>query len=104
MYLSNLDLECDILIEEMNEEFFSLLKDYFKAKKTVWNSSHNIKVKSYDVETYIQDASEPHHSTGVYSIKHDSWIVKPVKAGAIDKKTLLKNTKKDYQSSGYPPK
>jgi len=67
-----------------------LLKDYFKAKKTVWNSSHNIKIKNYDVETYIQDISEPHHSTGVYSIKHDEWLVKPVKAGTVDKKALLK--------------
>jgi len=67
-----------------------LLKDYFKAKKTVWNSSHDIKVKGYNVETYIQDVSEPHHSTGVYSIKHDGWLVKPVKAGTIDKKALLK--------------
>jgi predicted nucleotidyltransferase len=67
-----------------------LLKDYFKAKKTVWNSSHNIKIKNYDVEAYIQDSAEPHHSTGVYSIKHDDWLVKPVKAGTIDKKALLK--------------
>jgi len=66
-----------------------LLKDYFKAKKTVWNSSHNIQIKGYDVETYIQDKTEPHHSTGVYSIKHDKWLVKPTKHTPIDKKALL---------------
>ena len=66
-----------------------LLKDYFKAKKSVWNSSHNIKIKGYDVETYIQDKTEPHHSTGVYSIKHDEWLVKPTKHAPIDKKVLL---------------
>jgi hypothetical protein len=35
VYLSNLDLDCDILIEEMNEEFFSLLKDYFNSTSLV---------------------------------------------------------------------
>jgi hypothetical protein len=66
----------------------SLLKDYFKAKKTVWNSSHEIKIKGYDVEVYIQDILEPHHSTGVYSLKNDSWVLKPEKANHVDKKEI----------------
>jgi len=68
----------------------ALLKDYFKAKKTVWNSTHEIKVKNYDVEVYIQDILEPHHSTGVYSLKNDTWVHKPEKSGHIDKKELAK--------------
>ena len=67
-----------------------LLKDYFKAKKTVWNSSHEIAIKGYDVEVYIQDILEPHHSTGVYSLKNDTWLHKPEKNGHIDKKEVLK--------------
>jgi len=54
-----------------------LLKDYFNAKKTVWNSTRNITIKGYDVEVYIQDIEEPHHSTGVYSLKDSDWIKKP---------------------------
>lgn len=54
-----------------------LLKDYFNAKKTVWNTTRNITIKGYDVELYIQDISEPHHSTGVYSLKNDEWITEP---------------------------
>jgi predicted nucleotidyltransferase len=65
-----------------------LLKDYFKAKKTVWNSTHEIKIKGYDVEVYMQDILEPHHSTGVYSLKNDEWVLKPKKAGPIDKKEV----------------
>jgi predicted nucleotidyltransferase len=54
-----------------------LLKDYFNAKKTVWNTTRDIAIKGYDVEIYIQDINEPHHSTGVYSLKNDEWIKKP---------------------------
>jgi len=54
-----------------------LLKDYFNAKKTIWNTTRDITIKGYDVEVYIQDMSEPHHSTGVYSIKNDEWITEP---------------------------
>jgi predicted nucleotidyltransferase len=54
-----------------------LLKDYFNAKKTIWNSTRDITIKGYDVEMYIQNISEPHHSTGVYSIKNDSWVTEP---------------------------
>ena len=42
-----------------------LVKDYFSAKKTIWNTTRDITIKGYDVEVYIQDVSEPHHSTGV---------------------------------------
>ena len=54
-----------------------LLKDYFNAKKTVWNTTRDITIKGYDVELYVQDISEPHHSTGVYSLKNDKWITEP---------------------------
>jgi len=54
-----------------------LLKDYFNAKKTVWNNTRDITIKGYDVEVYIQDINEPHHSTGVYSLKNDEWVMKP---------------------------
>lgn len=54
-----------------------LLKDYFSAKKTIWNTTRDITIKGYDVELYVQDESEPHHSTGVYSLKNDDWITEP---------------------------
>ena len=31
--------------------------------KTVFNSTHDIEVKDYEVELYVQDSSEPHYST-----------------------------------------
>jgi hypothetical protein len=56
-----------------------LFKDLFKLKKTLFNSTHNITVKGYDVELYVQDINEPHYSTGVYSVLYDEWIEEPEK-------------------------
>ena len=39
-------------------------------------------MKGFDVEIYIQDYNEPHHSTGVYSIINDVWVVRPVKTSS----------------------
>jgi len=57
-----------------NEE---LVKELLLAKKTIWNSEHEIKIKSFEVEVYAQDVSEPHFSTGVYSCMYNRWITKP---------------------------
>jgi len=70
-----------------------VLKDYFKAKKTVWNSSHEIKIKGFDVEVYIQDINEEHHSTGVYSIKNDDWLVHPSKSKPVDRHAIMAKVK-----------
>lgn len=56
-----------------------LYKELFKLKKTLFNSTHDIKVKGYEAELYVQDSSEPHHSTGVYSVMFDEWINEPSK-------------------------
>lgn len=61
-----------------------LLKDYFGAKKTVWNTTRNITIKGYEVELYVQDTSEAHYSTGVYSLKHNGWLTEPVPVTNVD--------------------
>lgn len=56
-----------------------LLIELFKLKKTLFNSTHNIKVRGFDVEMYVQDTTESHFSTGVYSVLFDEWIATPSK-------------------------
>ena len=46
-------------------------------KKTLFNSTHDIQVKGYEVELYVQDSSEQHISSGVYSVLFDEWINEP---------------------------
>ncbi len=56
-----------------------LAEAMMNAKRAAWNKKHNITVHGYEVEIYIQDSKEVHHSTGVYSVLRDGWIVKPEK-------------------------
>lgn len=55
-------------------------RELFTAKKALWGEQHNITIKSLPVECYVQGSSEPHHSTGVFSLLDNKWLVKPTKA------------------------
>ena len=56
-----------------------LVMDFFKSKSSNWNKEHDVKIYGYDVELYVQDINEEHHSTGVYSILNNEWVIKPEK-------------------------
>jgi predicted nucleotidyltransferase len=75
---SDVDLHILIDFEESKYEM-DILKEFFDAKKNVWNEKHDIKIKGYDVEIYVQDVNEEHISSGVYSILHNKWIIEPEK-------------------------
>ena len=80
---------------EGNEEIY---KEYFNLKKTLFNSTHDIKIFGHDVEIYIQDLLEPHHSTGVYSVLHNDWITTPKKEEVQINKDVLKRKIKNVVS------
>jgi hypothetical protein len=68
----------------------TIMKEFFDAKKNVWNEKHNIKIKGFDVELYVQDIDEPHISSGVYSVLNNKWIVEPKKeTPSIDDRMIL---------------
>ncbi len=93
-YTKHSDFDLHILTDFTDYNASSdLLKDYFNAKKTIWNITRNISVKGYEVEVYIQGIYDPHHSTGVYSLKTDKWLVKPKRvesASQVDVAQVLK--------------
>jgi hypothetical protein len=56
-----------------------LVQDFLKSKSSNWNKEHDITIYGYDIEIYVQDINEIHHSTGVYSILNNEWKIKPEK-------------------------
>ena len=54
-----------------------LVKRFFQDIKAVWNIRHNIFLKGFEVEIYVQDTNEEHVSTGVYSVQNNEWDIKP---------------------------
>jgi hypothetical protein len=51
--------------------------ELYDAKKNVYNSKYDITIKDIDVELYVQDAKQKHHSAGIYSVLNDKWISEP---------------------------
>lgn len=80
----------DIKGNDESQSFMDIVKEFFDAKKNVWNEKHNIKIKGFDVELYVQDINEPHISSGVYSVLNDEWIIEPKKETPnIDDRKIL---------------
>jgi hypothetical protein len=77
--LSDIDLHIVIDYLDVNENQ-ELVRNYLMEAKSNWNRNHDIKIKGHEVEIYVQDSNEPHHSTAVYSVLNDDWVIKPRKA------------------------
>lgn len=73
---SDYDLHILIDFTQVND-VVDLVKKYADSARSIWNKEHDIKIKGYEVEVYIQDVTEPHKSTGVFSLLNDKWNVKP---------------------------
>ena len=73
---SDIDLHIVVDFAELDENK-KLVKAFFDQKRLRWNDIHDIKIKGYDVEIYVEDLGEEHKSTGVYSIENNEWLTHP---------------------------
>ena len=71
-----------------------LVKRFFQDIKAIWNIRHNIFLKGYEVEVYVQNTNESHMSSGVYSVENDEWVLKPEREetarAPVDKQNIEK--------------
>ena len=70
--MSDIDLHILVNFADVDENT-ELVDAYFRNVRANWNKTHNIMIKGHEVEVYLQDASEPHVSTGVYSLSRNEW-------------------------------
>ncbi len=73
---SDIDLHIVVDFEELDDNK-ALVKEMFDAKRLRWNENHNITIKGYEVELYVEDDAEEHSSSGVYSVMDGEWVDKP---------------------------
>jgi len=91
---SDIDLHIIFNLDNFGEHR-DLIKDLLDGKTRIWNTQHDIKIKDFEVEIYLQPEGQPHHSTGVYSLLNDEWIKKPEKMVVnIDKANVRKKYNK----------
>jgi len=93
------DVDLHILIDFDNIEENVLLKKYLDSRRIIWNSLRDIEVKGFEVEIYVQGASEPHFASGVYSVMYDEWIVEPeLEKVILDPHKILNKSKQWMQA------
>jgi predicted nucleotidyltransferase len=77
-YTEYSDLDTHIIIDfkQINDDE-ELVKKALDGVRFVWNQRHDIVIKGHDVELYIQDESEQHTASGLYSLLKGNWIKVP---------------------------
>ncbi len=85
---SDIDLHILLDFDEINDNT-TLLKNYFGAKKITWSNQHNITIRGYEVELYVQNIHDENASDGVYSLIKNEWLQIPhAKDIRLDKKLI----------------
>lgn len=92
---SDIDIHLVIDINELGVDQKEA-QNYLNALKSKWNYEHDITIKGYNVEGYIQDVNHKTHATGIYSLMKGYWIVKPKKQKVIIDKEMVKSKYNDY--------
>ena len=108
---SDVDLH---IVVDFNEfaESPDIIKKYFDAQKNHFNANHNIIIKHFPVEIYVQDKHEKLDAAAIYSVAQNKWKSKPEKTNFKLDKTLvkrkvenifdiIKHIKKDYNNKKY---
>jgi len=76
-YTPHSDIDLHLVVDLDNVCDNEVYRELFDAKKYQYNNEHNYKIRGYDVELYVQDSTQPHHSAGIYSVVNDDWVKVP---------------------------
>jgi predicted nucleotidyltransferase len=95
---SDFDLHIVANFEQYNQNQVKLYETLFNLKKMLFNQKHDITIKGYEVELYVQNETESHFSTGVYSVLFDEWSNVPKREKVSVDKELLKEKSKQWMN------
>lgn len=93
-YTKHSDIDVHIVFDftQISDDV-ELVENLLKTKKKLWEKTKETQIKGHDIELYFQNKTEPHHSTGVYSILYNKWIREPVqKVIDVDVENLKQKT------------
>ncbi len=91
---SDIDLHLVVIIPDAHDPE---LRELFDSKKYQYNDQFDFKINGYDVELYVQDAEQPHHSMGIYSLLQDRWLRKPQPVKATVDDSSVKHKYRAYK-------
>lgn len=74
---SDIDIHIIIDMDQAIQKYGDVVPEYLEAKRRLWSAQHDITIRGYPVEVYVQDEQEPHVSSGMYSLKEEKWLTEP---------------------------
>jgi hypothetical protein len=95
---SDFDLHIVANFQQFQENQVVLYEKFFNLKKLIFNQKHDITIKGYEVELYVQNETESHFSSGVYSVLYDEWANVPKKEKISIDKELIKEKAKQWMN------
>jgi predicted nucleotidyltransferase len=95
---SDFDLHIVANFQQYKSNQIELYEKLFNLKKMLFNQKHDITIKSYEVELYVQNEAESHFSSGVYSVLFDEWANVPKKEKITIDKELLKEKSRQWMN------
>jgi hypothetical protein len=76
-YTPNSDIDLHLVVDLPEADSSEVYRELFDAKKFQYNETHNITIGGYDVELYVQNPNQEHHSQGIYSLLRNAWASVP---------------------------
>jgi|TARA_Y100000310_G_C20647750_1_gene797599 hypothetical protein len=73
---SDADVHIIVDFAEIDEDT-QLVKSFFDAARARWNLMHTIDIYGFEVELYVENTSDVHHSSGLYSLLDSEWVTEP---------------------------
>jgi hypothetical protein len=64
-------------LKGIDDEHPKILNEAVQGIRFRWNLRHDIKIKGYDVELFLQSLDDPDASTATYSLTNNNWIKHP---------------------------
>ena len=64
-------------LKGIDDEHPEILNEAVQGIRFRWNLRHDIKIKGYDVELFLQSLDDPDASTATYSLTKNIWIKNP---------------------------
>lgn len=101
---SDYDLHIIVDMKNINDNI-ELSEQLCDFAKKIWNTQHDINILNYEVEVAIQDkialndAIKDGRMGGVYSLKNDSWIKKPIKIDFVPDEDLIRSKAETVMNS-----
>jgi hypothetical protein len=76
-YTPHSDVDLHLVVDNPRADISEVYRELFDAKKYQYNDQHDFKIGGYNVELYVQNANDPHHSQGIYSLLNNDWVRVP---------------------------